>query len=128
MAYEQLEEIRGRKGEKILLFLTVENLVGVVCLALPLYLATSAAPFLVRLVLLALASTLGYLVTIEIGGLALYERVVWTGRGWLRRRVLDGHLSPEQLSTGGSTVRADRALRVGGAIAAATRPRSVAKE
>ena len=117
MAYEQLEEIRGRKGEKIVLFLTVENLVGVVCLALPVYLATTSAPFLVRLVLLALAGVLGYVATVEIGGLALYARVSWLVRGWLRRRA-------DQFSGGGGTTpRADRALRVGGAIAVATRSR-----
>ena len=124
MPYEHLEELRGRKGEKIVLFLTVENLVGIVLVSLPIYLATTSTPFVLRLGLLGLSATIGYLLTVEIGGLTAYERVGWLLRGLLRRQMLGSTLTPEQLAGSAQTLRGQPITPLDGPIRRAA-PRTI---
>ena len=118
MSYEHLEELRGRRGEKILLFLTVENLVGVIIAALPVYLATQHTHIVLRIALLAIAAAIGYGLTVEVGGLAAYERVLWRARGVLRRRMVGLRITPEQLGGGAQTVRDAQVLALDSPIRA----------
>ena len=58
MPYQQLEEIRSRKKEKVALFLTAENLAGLMVTTMPVYVATANFhSFGLRMLLLALAAT-----------------------------------------------------------------------
>jgi hypothetical protein len=116
MAYLQLEELTSRKGEKILLFLTAENMAGVALTTLPVYVLTTSSPFLLRLLLLLGATAVGFVATWELGGLALYERVLWQLRGLLRRRMGGSQLTPEQLLGGRMAVDLTPPLRLDGPI------------
>lgn len=99
MAYQQLEEIRSRKREKVALFLTAENMGGLLLATLPVYLATAQfQSFVLRVVLLVMAAVLGVAVTLEYGGLALYERILWRIRGFMRVQTAGSVLTPEQFS------------------------------
>ena len=99
MAYEQLEEIRSRKREKVALFLTAENMGGLLIATLPVYIATAQfQSFFLRIVLLAMAATFGVIITLEYGGLALYERMLWRIRGFMRVQTSGAVLTPDQFS------------------------------
>jgi hypothetical protein len=70
MAYPQLEDLCSRKREKVALFLTAENMAGVLAIALPAYSATLQTTFWLRLLILLAACVLGLVLTSEINGLA----------------------------------------------------------
>lgn len=116
MPYQHIEQITERKGEKIALFLTAENAAGLMLATLPVYLVTGGLPFWLRAVALGLAALLGVVATLDIGGLALYERVVWRARGLIRQRVSGRTVRPEQLAGATPATRRERALRAGGPI------------
>ena len=115
MPYQHIEEIQSRRSEKIALFLTVENAAGLIIAALPAYLFSAGMPFLLRILLVASAALLGIAMTLDVGGLAFYERLMWRVRGSLRRRVGAQVLTPDAL-VGAVAIRHDRPLRVGGPI------------
>lgn len=115
MPYQHIEEIQSRKSEKIALFLTVENALGLIIAALPAYLISNGLPFVLRVLIVGAAASLGVIATLDVGGMTFYERIVWRVRGALRQRVGGRTITPEQL-TGGSNVRRDRPLAVGGPI------------
>lgn len=123
MPYQHIEQITERKGEKIALFLTAENAAGLMLAALPVYLITGGLPFWLRAVALGLAAILGVVATLDIGGLALYERVVWRVRGLIRQRVSGRTVRPEQLAGATPATRRERALRAGGPIQIVRRAR-----
>ena len=123
MPVSQIEEIKNRSDEKIALFLTAENGMGLLGGALPTYILTQALPFLLHVLLILVAAGLGVALTVRVGGLALYERGFWQVRGWLRRRLRGGRITPEQLIGGRTVVQADRALLVRGPIAPVVRHR-----
>ena len=110
MAYEQLEQISARKGEKIAAFLTIENAAGLLLTVLPAYLLSGSLPLLLRALVLGAAAALGIGATLEFRGLALYERLLWRGRGLLRVRLQSRRITPEQLVGAPRSVRADRPL------------------
>jgi hypothetical protein len=95
--YTQLPQIDDRKSEKMAVLLSAENMAGLLALAVPAYLATTSWAMLPRLVLLLLAAGLGVALTVPVGGLALYRRLLWRLRGalWLFLRGED--IRPEQL-------------------------------
>jgi hypothetical protein len=95
--YTQLPQIDDRKSEKMAVLLTAENMAGLLALAVPVYLATTSWAMLPRLVVLLLAATGGVALTVPVGGLALYRRLLWRLRGalWLLLRGED--IRPEQL-------------------------------
>jgi hypothetical protein len=115
MPYEHIEEILSRKSEKIALFLTVENAIGLIVAALPAYLLSQGLPFVLRILVVGAAALLGIVATLDVGGLTLFERIVWRVRGMLRMRVSGDTITPDQLS-GGSSVRRERPLAVDGPI------------
>ena len=115
MAYEQLEELTSRKREKVALFLTAENMVGLLVVGLPAYIATASTAFWLRSLILLAAAVLGVLLTSEIHGLACYERALWWARGWARRRVTGAVLRPAEF-TAVAVVHDDRPLPLGGSV------------
>jgi hypothetical protein len=115
MPYQHIEEIQSRRSEKIALFLTVENAAGLIIAALPAYLISAGMPFLLRVLIVGAAALLGVAMTLDVGGLAFYERLMWRARGSLRRRVGSQVLTPDAL-VGAVAIRHDRPLRVGGPI------------
>lgn len=116
LAYEQIEEIQSRKGEKIAMFLTLENATGLILGAFPAYLISAAMPFFLRIAIVLAAAVLGVVVTLDMGGMAGYERLIWLVRGTLRRRVDNRPIAPESLAGAVVTVRWGRPLPVGGPI------------
>jgi len=121
MAYEQIEQISTRKGEKIAAFLTIENAAGLAVTVLPIYMLSGALPLLLRALLLGAAAALGIGATLEVRGLALYERALWRGRGALRLRLQGCRITPEQLAGASRSVRPDRPLALAGPIQVAGR-------
>src|SRR5688500_16942950 len=105
MPYQHIEQITERKGEKIAMFLTLENATGMIITAMPVYIVTGAMPFVLRVMLMAAAATLGIVATLDIGGMPLYERVLWRVRGVLRQRVNGRRITPEQLVGAAAAVR-----------------------
>lgn len=116
MSYEHIEEIQGRKGEKIAAFLTLENAMGLVLGALPTCVATSAMPFLLHMLIVLAAAGLGIVLTLDLGGMAGYEWIVWRVRGLLRLRIQSPMITPEQLAGAAVVVRAGRPLSIGGPV------------
>lgn len=114
--YQQIEELRSRGGEKVALFLTAANMGGMMICVLPMFLLTVDAPVVVRIALLLLAAFTGYSVTLEVRGLALYERLLWSGRGVLRRRVQHGRITPDMFPGTMTRVFAEQPIIIGGPI------------
>jgi hypothetical protein len=99
MPYHHIEELRSRKNEKIALWLTAENFAGLVLVGLPIYIATSGVePFWLRMLAIIVGACLGVAVTLDVGGMALYERGLWLVRGRLRRLVRGRRVGPSQLA------------------------------
>ena len=115
MAYPQLEELTSRKREKVALFLTAENMAGLLAIGLPAYIATTGTTFWLRILILLAAAVLGVVITSEINGMACYERVLWWVRGRLRRQLAGGALRPAEF-TAAPVVQGDRAMPLGGPI------------
>jgi hypothetical protein len=124
VAYEHIEQITERKGEKVALFLTIENATGIVLCAMPIYIVTSAMPFVLRVVLMGMAAALGLILTLDIGGLPLYARFLWRGRGLLRVRINGRRIIPEQF-VGAAALRPERAIRATGTVRMLVRQRAL---
>lgn len=116
MPYEQLEEIQSRRGEKIAMFLTLENAVGLILVAFPAYLVSAGMPFLLRVLIVLTAAALGVLATVEVGGMTAYARLLWAARGIIRRRIQGDRITPSQLVGAPTLAQADRPLPRGGPI------------
>lgn len=97
MPVRLIEELTSRKQEKIAMFLTFERVVAVLIGFLPLFLISGSWSSLVRIPVCAGGAALGYLLTVEVQGLPLYEQLLWSGRGWLRLRLQGDRLRPEDL-------------------------------
>lgn len=75
MPHEMIDEIQSRKGEKVALFLTFENAAGLILGVLPAFILSGALPWWLRILIVLAAGAVGVLATLEVGGLAFYERV-----------------------------------------------------
>ncbi len=115
MPYPQLEELTSRKREKVALFLTAENMAGLLAVGLPAYIGTLHTTFWLRIMILIAAAVLGVLLTSDINGMGFYERVLWWVRGRLRRQVTGGVIRPSEF-TGVPVVQGDRAVPLGGPV------------
>src|SRR3712207_3141305 len=115
MAYEQLEELTSRKREKVALFLTAENMAGLLAVGLPAYIGTMQTPFFLRILILIAAAVLGVVITTDMNGMACYERMLWWVRGRLRRQVAGGVIRPAEFAAA-PVVQGDRAVPLGGPI------------
>ena len=109
MAYEQLEELTSRKREKVALFLTAENMAGLLAIGLPAYIVTTNTAFWLRLLILSAEAVLGVALTSEIHGLAFYERALWWLRGRVRRWIAGSALRPAEFTAAPASA-GDRAL------------------
>jgi hypothetical protein len=116
MPYQHIEEILSRKGEKIAMFLTIENSVGLILAAFPFYLLSAAMPLLLRVAIVVAAGACGVIATLDVGGMALYERLLWRARGELRRRINRTVITPEHLVGQPTSLRRERPLAVGGPV------------
>ena len=99
MAYEPLAPILSRRGEKVAMFLTIENLVGILIAIAPAYLLTRPIGGIVQIVVIVGCGLLGYVATLEQHGMSFYERVFWRLRGRLRQFQHGSQISPESLPT-----------------------------
>jgi hypothetical protein len=127
MAYRMLEELQNRRKEKVAIFLTFENIVGLIMVFFPVFLGTSAFPLLIRGPLCIGAAVLGVMATLDVHGLPLYEHLLWRARGFLRLRSQGQVITPDHL-TGVVVLDApDRPLPIGGPIVAVERPQLLAQ-
>ena len=118
MSHEMIDEIQSRKGEKVALFLTFENAAGLILGVLPAFILSGALPWWLRILIVLAAGAVGVLATLEVGGLAFYERVTWAVRGAIAQRAAGNRITPEQLIGARVVGRRDRALPVDGPIRA----------
>lgn len=121
MPHDMIDEIQSRKGEKVALFLTFENAAGLILTVLPAFLLSAALTWWLRILLVLTAGAIGVLATLEVGGLAFYERMVWAVRGAIASRMAGNRITPEQLIGARVIARRDRALPVDGPIRAVSR-------
>ena len=120
MPHEMIDEIQSRKGEKVALFLTFENAAGLILGVLPAFILSGAMPWWLRILIVLAAGAVGVLATLEVGGLAFYERVTWAVRGTIAKRAAGDRITPEQLIGAPPVGRRDRALPIDGPIRAVT--------
>ena len=118
MPHQMIDEIQSRRGEKVALFLTFENAAGLILGVLPAFVLSSPMPWWLRIPIVLAAGVVGVLATLEVGGLAFYERVAWVVRGSIARRATGNQISPEQLVGARAVGQRDRALPIDGPIRA----------
>ena len=116
MPYTHIEELGDRRQEKYLLGLTIQNVVGVLVLSLPAMLLTNTTTIFIRILSIVSAVGLGIFLTTDMGGMALYEWLLWTIRGHLRLLIRGRMLHPDALHGSPVQQRHITALRVGGPI------------
>lgn len=117
MPHEMIDEIQSRKGEKVAIFLTMENATGLVLGAIPGFLTTfRTMPWYLCFLITITAGALGFLATIEIGGMAFYERLVWWVRGYLKQRMTSPRITPEEITGARAVGQRDAALPLGGPV------------
>lgn len=125
MSHEMIDEIQSRKGEKVALFLTFENAAGLILGVLPAFILSGAMPWWLRILIVLAAGAVGVLATLEVGGLAFYERVAWAARGMIAKRATGERITPEQLIGAPTVGRRDRALPIDGPIRAVSMRKGV---
>jgi hypothetical protein len=116
MAYRMLEELQNRRKEKVAIFLTFENIVGLIIVFFPVFLGSSAFPLLIRGPLCIGAAILGVMATLDVHGLPIYEQLLWRARGFLRLRTQGQVITPDQLTGAVLHDAPDRPLPLGGPI------------
>ncbi len=125
MAYESIERLLSRRGEKIAAFLTVENAVGIAVLAGPFFVA-GGIPLLLRAVLIGLAALLGVLITLETAGMLFCARLLGGARGQVRLLLRGRALTPDDLPGTRAAVHGHRAVSHNGAVRKSLRQRPAA--
>ena len=98
MSYRMLEELQNRRKEKVAVFLTFENIVGLILVFFPVFLGSSALLLLVRGPLCVGAALLGVVLTLETHGLPIYARALWHVRGVIRLRLRGAIITPNDLA------------------------------
>jgi hypothetical protein len=121
MPYRMLEELQNRRKEKVAVFLTFENIVGLILVFFPVFLASSALPLLIRGPLCIGAAALGVALTLELEGLPLYEHLLWRVRGAVRLRAHGNLLAPHDLAGAVSHDLPERPLPLAGPVQAIDR-------
>lgn len=125
MPYRMLEELQNRKNEKVALFLTFENMVGLLLIGFPFFALTGGLPLLLRAPLVIGAGAIGVFLTMDVGGMAFYERILWWVRGMLRMRTKGRSITPTLLVGAPVQEKApDPVLALDGPIQLARRERS----
>ena len=116
MPYRMLEEIQDRRKEKVAVFLTTQNIFGLVIMVVPTYVLTAGLPLLLRGLALILGAAIGFAVTLDHDGLPLYEKGLWLVRGIIRRALNGTVMTPESLMGAIVGHQQDRAIQVDGPI------------
>ena len=80
--YVHIGQIRNRRDEVVVFGLTVENVVGMALLGLPIFTMSVILPGWFRAVLLIVALIVGYMATMPIGGLRVSSRVWLYAQVW----------------------------------------------
>ncbi|GAB4440256.1 MAG: hypothetical protein OHK0015_36020 [Chloroflexi bacterium OHK40] len=111
-----IEELTSRKKEKIATFLTFESIVAVLICFMPVFMISGSWPLLTRVPLCVAAAVAGYVLTVEVQGLPLYEHVQWTARGLFRLRVHGNRIGPEDLPGAVPAPDQDRVVAASGPI------------
>ena len=111
-----IEELTSRKKEKIATFLTFESIVAVIFAFMPIFMISSTWPLLTRVPLCLAAALAGYICTVELHGMPLYEHALWTARGLFRLKTQSNRVSPEDLPGAIPAPAEDRVIVVNGAI------------
>lgn len=111
-----IEELTSRKKEKIATFLTFESIVAVLICFMPVFMISGSWPLLTRVPLCAAAAVAGYVLTVEVQGLPLYEHVQWTARGLFRLHVHGNRIGPEDLPGAVPAPDQDRVVAASGPI------------
>ncbi len=127
MSYRMLEELQNRRKEKVAVFLTFENIVGLIVVFFPVFLGSGGLPLLIRGPLCIVAALLGVALTIEIHGLALYEQLLWRVRGALRLRLRGNIITPEDLAGAIPPEVPEHPLPLDGPVQVAERTRVLAQ-
>lgn len=125
MAYEMITRIRSRRGEKVAPFATVENAVGMALLGGPFFVLGELSLF-VRIPLVVLGVVLGYLITQDLNGMMLCERVFWRLRGEANLLLIGRTITPDDLPGTRRTHIAHRAVARGGVVRKSRRERTPA--
>ena len=125
MSYRMLEELQNRRKEKVAIFLTFENIVGLILVFFPVFLSSGGLPLLLRAPLCLAAGVLGVALTLDVHGLAIYERALWQARGMVRLRTRGRVITPDDLAGAVAPETAERPLPLDGPIQAIERARSV---
>lgn len=121
MPYCMIEELQSRRKEKVAVFLTFENIVGLIVVFFPIFLGSGGLPLLIRAPLCAAAAVLGVAVTLEVHGLPIYEQALWRARGAIRLRLRGNLIAPDELGSAAIHDTSERPLAVDGPIQAVTR-------
>jgi hypothetical protein len=116
MSYRIHEELQNRRKEKVAVFLTFENIVGLILVFFTVFLGSTALPLLVRAPLCVGAAVLGVGLTLEVQGLPIYEQILWRIRGEIRLRTRDNIITPEALTGAIPVDAAESPLLLGGPI------------
>jgi hypothetical protein len=97
MPYTHIPQIGDRRNEKMAVFLTAENVAGLLCFAGPVYILSAGWPLLPRMIALIVAAVLGVGLTIPVAGMPLYVRLLWYVRGLLWQWRYGSDVRPEHL-------------------------------
>jgi hypothetical protein len=111
-----IEELTSRKKEKIAAFLTFESIVAVILGFMPIFMISSTWPLFTRVPLCLLAALAGYICTVELHGMPLYEHALWTARGLFRLKTQGNRVLPEDLPGAIPAPDEDRVIVVSGSI------------
>lgn len=111
-----IEELTSRKKEKIATFLTFESIVAVILAFMPIFMISGSWPLLTRVPLCAAAAVAGYVMTLELHGMPLYEHVTWTARGLFRLKTQGSRVVPEDLPGAIPAPDKDRVVAASGPI------------
>lgn len=125
MSYRMLEELQNRRKEKVAIFLTFENIVGLILVFFPVFLSSGGLPLLLRAPLCLAAAVLGVALTLDMHGLAIYERALWQARGMVRLRTRGRVITPDDLAGAVAPETAERPLPLDGPIHAVERARAL---
>lgn len=125
MSYGMLEELQNRRKEKVAIFLTFENIVGLILVFFPVFLGSGGLPLLLRAPLCLGAALVGVALTLDVQGLAIYERVLWQLRGMVRLRTRGAIITPDDLAGAVAPATPERPLPLDGPIHPVERARSI---
>lgn len=96
MPYEPITNL-SRRGEKIAPFISVQNAVGMVALGGLAWLFATPFPGVVRFIVTILLTAVGYLITMDLRGMSLFDRMMWLLRGRARTVLRGRVISPDDL-------------------------------